>query len=73
MRYFHLFEEAVDSSWISDLDFENGNVIMTLLSGRRYRIRGIPEDTFEDWTISDSPGGFWHAYIRGIYSTIRVA
>ena len=74
MRIVNLFEEMVDSSWISELEYEDaGNVIMELLSGRRYRIYGVPEDIFESWLEADSKGKFWHAYLRGMYQTIRVA
>lgn len=70
----NLFEETVDSSWIAELDYEDaGNVIMELLSGRRYRIYGVPEDIFQSWLQADSKGKFWHAYLRGMYQVIRVA
>lgn len=83
MRFTDLFtqlevailnEVAVQSSWIEDvdLDYDEGDVIMTLLSGRAYRIENFPEDLYELWIEADSPGKFWHNYVAGMYNTVRI-
>ncbi len=70
-----LNEVSVNSSWIEDIDIEqDGNdVIMTLLSGRMYRLFDVPNDMFEMWTEAGSPGKFWHDFIAGRYNTTRIA
>jgi hypothetical protein len=70
-----LNEVSVNSSWIEDIDIEqDGNdVIMTLLSGRMYRLFDVPNDMFEMWTEASSPGKFWHDFIAGRYNTTRIA
>jgi hypothetical protein len=69
-----LNEVQVQSSWIEDieLDYDDGDVIMTLLSGRAYRIENFPEDLYELWIEADSPGKFWHNYVAGMYNTTRI-
>lgn len=69
-----LNEVAVQSSWIEDidLDYDDGDVIMTLLSGRTYRIADFPEDLYELWIEAESPGKFWHNYVAGMYNTTRI-
>jgi hypothetical protein len=70
-----LNEVSVNSSWIEDIDIEqDGNdVIMTLLSGRMYRLFDVPNDMFEMWTEAGSPGKFWHDFIAGRYNATRIA
>lgn len=70
-----LKEVAVNSSWIEDIDLEqDGNdVIMTLLSGRMYRLFNVPSDLYDEWLDSGSKGRFWHDFIAGRYNTIRIA
>lgn len=69
-----LNEVQVQSSWIEDieLDYDDGDVIMTLLSGRAYRIENFPEELYELWIEADSPGKFWHSYVAGMYNTKRI-
>ena len=67
-----LDEVGVFSSWISDLSLAgNGDVIMSLLSGRRYVVSGIGEDLFTQWVNAPSKGVFWHSNIKNIYSVTR--
>lgn len=74
MRYEHLIqEEPVISSWISDLTYDDGDVIMTLDSGREYQIQNVPLDVYESWMDFGSKGQFWHGYIRGMYQVWRIA
>jgi hypothetical protein len=70
-----LNEVAVNSSWIEDIEIEQdgSDVIMTLLSGRMYRLFNVPNDLYEMWTEADSPGKFWHDFIAGRYNTTRIA
>lgn len=67
-----LDEVKVMSSWIADLEYDRGVTFMTLLSGRRYRILGIPEGVFRQWVNAPSKGKFWHSHIRGNYRTTRI-
>lgn len=74
MRLFEiqrLDEESVFSSWIDELDYDDGNVIMTLLSGRAYQIRDVPYDVFEEWLQASSKGKFFHSDIKGLYDITR--
>ena len=70
-----LNEVYVDSSWIEDIDVapDGKNVIMTLLSGRTYRLSNVPQKLFDLWIDAGSPGKFWHTYIAGKYNTRRIA
>lgn len=68
-----LDEESVFSSWIDDLTLDrNGDVIMTLLSGRRYRVSDVGEDMYGDWIGSMSKGKYWHNYIKNNFATYRI-
>lgn len=69
-----LNEVAVNSSWIDDIELEQDgtDVIMTLLSGRTYRLYNVPNDLYEMWTEASSPGRFWHDFIAGRYNTTRI-
>ncbi len=66
-------EVKVMSSWIADLDYAGPNVvIMTLNSGRRYRVLGVGEGLFRQWVRAPSKGKFWHSNIRGNYRVSRI-
>lgn len=66
-------EVSVMSSWIADLDYAGPNVvIMTLNSGRRYRVLGVGEGVFRQWLRTPSKGKYWHSNIRGNYRVSRV-
>lgn len=57
----------VMSSWISNLtlvDNNSGDVVMALLNGRRYRVRGVGQNTYDAWVNSGSKGKFWHTNIK---------
>jgi len=64
-------EVAVLSSWIDELDYEDGNVILQLLSGRNYIVHDVSEDTFEEWLDAPSKGKYWHSDIRMLYIVTR--
>ena len=49
-------EVSVFSSWIADLNYQEGAVIMTLNNGRSYRILGVPEGMFRQWVKAPSKG-----------------
>lgn len=68
-----LFEVAVLSSWIDDLDYDDGDVIMTLLSGREYIIHDVDEDTFDEWVDANSKGKFWWSDITGLHRVRRIS
>lgn len=66
-------EVGVISSWIQDLDYAGPNVvIMTLNSGRRYRVLGVSEGVFRQWINAPSKGKYWHSNIRGNYRVSRI-
>lgn len=66
-----LNEVAVTSSWIDDLEMEDSDVIMTLLTGRQYRIHNFPDSLYDMWTEADSPGRFWHRFVTRRYLVTR--
>jgi hypothetical protein len=66
-----LNEVEVDSSWIEDVEMDGRDCIMTLLSGRQYRIKNFPETLHELWTEAGSPGKFWHKFVAGKYVVYR--
>jgi|APSaa5957512493_1039668.scaffolds.fasta_scaffold19624_2 hypothetical protein len=65
-----LSEEAVISSWISDLDYDDDTegVWMRTLGGGEYLIPNVPREEFEAWLEADSKGRYWHSDIRDIYT-----
>ena len=67
---FYLTEEAVNSSWILDLSYDEdtGSVIMTTLSGSEYEIPDVPYEEFEAWVSAPSKGKHWWESVRGIYT-----
>mgnify|MGYP000005478822 FL=1 len=65
-------EISVMSSWIADLDYEEGAVNLTLNNGRRYRVLGVPEGMFRQWVKAPSKGKYWHSDIRGNYRVSRI-
>lgn len=67
---FYLTEEAVNSSWITDLSYDevDNTIIMTTTSGGVYEIPEVPYEEFEAWINSPSKGKFWWEAIRGIYT-----
>ena len=68
MRYYEILnEQRVLSSWINDLNYDDGKIIMTLNNGRKYMIKDTPEELYNKWIISPSKGKFWHANIARKY------
>jgi uncharacterized protein YlzI (FlbEa/FlbD family) len=68
-----LDEVAVFSSWIDELEINpEGDVLMTLLSGRQYVVHEVGEDLYVEWLDADSKGKFWHGNIRDMYIVSRV-
>jgi hypothetical protein len=67
-----LNEVAVISSWIEDLEFEDGDVIMSLNSGRQYMVHDVPDYVYEEWVQESSKGKFWWSDIRGLYLVSRL-
>lgn len=65
-------EVSVMSSWIADLRFLDGSVILTLNNGRRYRVIGLSPGMFRQWVKAPSKGKFWHSNIRGNYRVSRL-
>ncbi len=75
MRLFelNLDEEAVLSSWIEDLAIDkDGDVLMSLHSGRSYVIQNLGKDTYQTWISAGSKGKFWHSNIKNNYQVRRV-
>jgi hypothetical protein len=65
MKYEEIFEEHVDSSWISDLTYsdKDGGTIMTTLQGRQYFFKMSKRD-YDMWMKYWSKGTFYHNYLR---------
>lgn len=65
-------EVNVISSWIEDLEYEDDSVVMTLISGRQYRIHDIDYEIYEEWMKSMSKGKFWHSDIKDFFNVVRI-
>lgn len=67
-----LDEIAVLSSWITNMSVRDNNIIITLRSGRQYRVYGAGR-LFKEWNRAPSKGKFWHARIKGKFMVRRVS
>jgi len=67
---YYLTEEAVSSSWIADLSYDEdvGSVIMTTQTGAAYEIPEVPYEIFQAWLSAVSKGKFWWSDIKGIFT-----
>lgn len=72
LNEIQLDELSVFSSWIADLDYREGAVLMKLNNGRTYSITGVPEGMYRQWVRSPSKGKYWHSDIRGNYRATRI-
>lgn len=68
-------EDPVASSWISDLTLQNNgrDVTMALNNGRRYRVRNLGPQVYNQWLAAPSKGRFWHDQIKNRYVVTRIA
>ena len=71
MKYMEINEEFVFSSWIEELEYDNGDVIMSLLSGHKYRVYDVDEDKYKEWLDSLSKGKFFHYSIKDEHDIVK--
>lgn len=67
-----LNEQPVFSSWIEDLAYKQGGVVMTLGSGRVYFVARVKPALFKSWIAAASKGRFWHRQIKERHITTRI-
>lgn len=67
-----LDEIEVASSWIQDLTWDDGAVLLTLNNGKRYRVHDVNANTFRRWIAAPSKGKFWHLEMRGLHNVTRI-
>lgn len=75
LRELTVTEQAVMSSWISDLTRvrgASGDVVMALGNGRRYRVRRVGDQLYSAWLAAGSKGQFWHQQIKNRFVTVRL-
>jgi len=65
-----LNEEAVISSWIADLSYDEdtNSAWMTTSTGSSYEIPGMDYEDYKAWLDSDSKGKWWWSDIKGIFT-----
>lgn len=66
-----LYEEAVASSWIDDIEMDDSDLMLTLHSGSVYRIHKFPTRLFDKWLVAPSPGKFWHRHVARRFIVTR--
>ena len=49
-------------------DDENEELSITFSNGRTYDYHDVPQEVFDGLRTSASPGGYWHANIKDVYS-----
>lgn len=70
-----LTEQSVISSWIAGLTMvkgRSGDVTMALGNGRRYLVKGVGSQLYQQWLAAPSKGTFWHENIRNQYRVDRI-
>jgi len=74
MDMFKLYEDFVDSSWIDQIVLQNNNVDVTLvlLNGRRYLIKNVGPELFDQWVNAESKGKFFHYNIKHNHAISRL-
>jgi frataxin-like iron-binding protein CyaY len=67
MKASEIFEDAVQSSWLSDISYnaETSEVRMSLSNGLAYNINNIPQELFDKWLAAPSKGNFFKTNIEG--------
>lgn len=68
MRIRDLYEIPVRSSWLSDLTYDDNSIILTISTGERYIINGVPETVYNDWVDAKSKGQFFHQKIKNAFT-----
>ena len=71
MRLSELLNETA-SHWISALEYkdETGDVIMRTKDGKQYEINDVPREVYDQWTVAQSAGTFYHQQIKDNYNII---
>jgi frataxin-like iron-binding protein CyaY len=73
MKINELLEQKVDSSWIRDITYTNGNVAMTLNNGQIYQILNMSEENFNRWLSAPSKGNYYNTNVRDSYAVQQAA
>ena len=59
----HDFSSTMIASATYDPD--NGSLDVTMHHGRDYTVSGVTADEWDRFKSAQSPGGFWHAVLKG--------
>lgn len=62
----------VESSTISEIDYDGKNLYVTFVHGGRYAYIGVPASTFDELVAAESKGKFFHKNIRGAYEFVKM-
>lgn len=63
-----------NSSNIKKIGYQNDAkvLLVTFVSGSVYMYKDVPAEVFEDFVRAQSKGKFFHANIRGKYTTTKI-
>lgn len=62
----------VQSSNLSEIDYDGSSLTITFRSGHVWKYANVPPEIWEDFQKAESPGGFFHKNIRGVFEGTNV-
>lgn len=65
--------QYVSSSDIQSVGYENGTLEVAFHSGGIYQYLNVPENVYRNFMCSSSHGQYFHAHIKDVYRTIKIA
>lgn len=73
MKIEEISEDAVNSSWISEIHYHEENKIVTMLTslGNQYEVHDVPENVYNEWLSSPSKGRYYNTKVRNNYEVTR--
>lgn len=63
--------EKVESSMISHVDYNNGDLSVIFNNGNKYIYRNVPSELYEQMLLAESKGQFFNANIRDNFSWVQ--
>ena len=65
--------EVKDSSFVSKIGFDGGNIFVKLISGKCYRYGNLTEEVFEKFCATQSKGTFLNKTLKRLRRGVRCA